>query len=522
MTVKATEGMVCSIDHLASQAGLAMLRGGGSAADAAVATSAVLAVTSQHMCGMGGDLLAVVVPPRGSAGDGPLSLNSSGWAGSGADPDRLRAEGYDVMPFRGDIRSVTLPGCVDGWVALHDRFGRLPLATVLEPARLYAENGFPASPTLALAVQEITHLTDASDFARARPLRSGTVVRRRGVARALATIADGGRAGFYEGEFGTQLLRMAEGEFAPEDLTVPLAQWSPALACDAWDETIWTVPPASQGYLTLSSAWIASRLPLPPDPEDPIWAHLLIEAARQAAYDRVEVLHEHATGGEMLRPSRLAPRVSAIETERAAAVGGASRPGGTIALCAVDSERMGVSLLQSNAAGFGALLVVPGAQVFLHNRGIGFSLQEGHPAEYGPRRRPPHTLCPTAVTSRDGVLRGVLGTMGGDSQPQILLQLLARWLHAHQSPGTAVAAGRWVLSGGTTFDTWRVPGQVRVSLEGQCPAAWRDGLESRGHETHTGEAWGHQFGHAHLIAVEDGLLAGGSDPRPRFGAAAGY
>src|SRR5688572_13044038 len=133
VTRYAPNGMVCAVDHLAAGAGVAMLRAGGSAADAAVAASAVLAVTTQHMCGMGGDLFALV-----HTGDGPpYALNASGRAGSGADPDRLRAEGNTTMPFLGDIRSVPVPGCVDGWVALHGNFGRLPLAQVLEPARRY-------------------------------------------------------------------------------------------------------------------------------------------------------------------------------------------------------------------------------------------------------------------------------------------------------------------------------------------------------------------------------------------------
>jgi gamma-glutamyltranspeptidase/glutathione hydrolase len=133
--------MVCSVDHLATQAGVAMLRAGGTAVDAAVATSAVLSVTSPHLCGMGGDLMAVVVVP----GIDPVAMNASGRAGSGADAQRLRAEGHSVMPMRGDIRSVTVPGCVDGWLALHERFGRLPLAEVLAPAQSYSLNGFPAS-----------------------------------------------------------------------------------------------------------------------------------------------------------------------------------------------------------------------------------------------------------------------------------------------------------------------------------------------------------------------------------------
>src|SRR4051794_1579842 len=136
--------MVTTVDPLASEAGIAMIRGGGSAADAAVAANAVLAVTTQHMCGMGGDLFAVVRAP----GSAPAALNASGRAGSGANPDALRAAGFARMPFRDDIRAVTVPGCVDGWLALHSQFGRRPLAEVLAPAIAYARDGFPASALL--------------------------------------------------------------------------------------------------------------------------------------------------------------------------------------------------------------------------------------------------------------------------------------------------------------------------------------------------------------------------------------
>src|SRR5213082_2848483 len=201
----AGNGMVCAVDHLAAQAGLGMLRAGGSAADAAVATSAVLAVTTQHMCGMGGDLFALVHSPGGTE---PVALNASGRAGSGADPDRLRAEGHTEMPLFGDIRAVPVPGCVDGWLALHERFGRLDLATVLEPARSYAEGGFPASPTLAAMAPTVANLPEASDYTSHGRLRSGTIVQRPGVARTLAAIASEGRRAFYEGEFGAGLLAL--------------------------------------------------------------------------------------------------------------------------------------------------------------------------------------------------------------------------------------------------------------------------------------------------------------------------
>ncbi|HET7523949.1 MAG TPA: gamma-glutamyltransferase, partial [Acidimicrobiales bacterium] len=153
--------MVCSIDHLASQAGISAIRQGGNAVDAAIATNAVLAVTSQHMCGLGGDLFALVHEP---GGERPHALNASGRSGSGADARALRAEGHTVMPMKGDIRSVTVPGCVDGWLALHERFGRLPLQIVLEPAVHYASGGFPVSPLLAFMAPQVAGLPGGSDF----------------------------------------------------------------------------------------------------------------------------------------------------------------------------------------------------------------------------------------------------------------------------------------------------------------------------------------------------------------------
>lgn len=522
-TRHAVHGMVCSVDHLASEAGVSVLRAGGSAADAAVATSAVLAVTSQHMCGMGGDLFAVVHDGPGP----PAVLNASGRAGSGADPDRMVAEGLTSMPLRGDIRSVPVPGCVDGWLALHERFGRLPLADVLAPAVELAEHGFPASPTLAASVPTIAALPGADDYTEPGNIRPGTVIRRTGVARALRAVVDEGRAGWYEGEFGEGLLALGGAgtgppEYEPDDLAEPNADWVAPLGLRAFGHDLWTVPPNSQGYLTLAGAWIAEGLDLPDDPDDPTWAHLLVEAARQAGHDRPDVLHEHADGDALLDLERLAARRAAIDPHRAADLPGSYREGGTIHLATVDGNRQGVSLIQSNAWGWGAHLVVPGVRVFLQDRGLGFSLEEGHPARYGPRRRPPHTLAPALVTNPDGTLHTVLGTMGGDSQPQVLLQLLARLLHGGQSQGRAVSAGRFTLSGSSGFTTWERGGAVTVKVEGNAPPAWLPDLTSRGHRAESAPAWDHGFGHAHVISVEGDRLAGASDPRPRTGSATGW
>ena len=519
-TVRAPTAMVASSDHLASEAGVAVLRRGGNAADAALATSAVLAVTAPHMCGLGGDLFALV--HHGDAA--PAALNGSGRAGSGADPDRLRAEGYRMMPFRRDVRAVPIPGYVDGWLTLHGRFGRLDVADVLAPAIGYAGDGFPASPVLVGALPRLDDLDLPPDWQvlRAEARRPGARVRRPGVARTLRAVAAGGRAGFYGGEFGAGLLALGAGEYTAADFERPLADWVDALVVDAWGRRVWSMPPNSQGYLTLASAWIAAQLDLPADPDDGRWARLLVDAAVEASHDRPALLWEGAAGDALLAPERLSPRRDAVgrnAVRRRVPAGS----GDTTYLCAVDGDGLAVSLIQSNASGFGSHLFEPATGINLHNRGLGFSLEPGHPAEYGPGRRPPHTLCPALVTAPGGDLVAVLGTQGGDGQPQILLQVLARLLGAGQSPASAIGSARWVLTGtGQGFDTWTAPETV-VSVEHHAPPAWTESLTQRGYPVVAAASFDHGFGHANLITVTpDGVLAGAADPRARIGAAIGF
>ncbi len=516
--------MVCTVDHLASGAGLSMLTAGGNAVDAAIAASAALAVTTQHMCGMGGDLWALVHEP----GAAPTALNASGRAGSGSDAAAMRAEGLAAMPFRGDIRSVPVPGCVDGWTALHERYGSLPLEQLLAPATELAELGFPASPLLGTMSRLVADVDGAHDYViDGKPVATGQMVRRHGIARSLRSIASEGRSGWYEGEFGEELIERGRGLYSPDDLARSQADWVTPTSVEAWGHQLWTVPPNSQGYLSLAGAVIANGLDLPDDPGDPLWAHLLIEAAKQAGFDRAASLFEGADGAALVSESRLAPRRAAIDPNTASSLVPPAAGGGTIYLCTTDRNRMGVSLMQSNAAGFGSHVALPGIGVFLHNRGIGFSLEEGHPAELAPGRRPPSTLAPALVTNTAGSLRSVLGTMGGDGQPQVVLQMLARMLQLGQGPGTNLSSPRFTLTvpDAIGFDTWSNPASLTVSIE--AGSGWRDGLESRGHRvTETAYGLG-LYGHAHAIEVVDNgdgttHLAGMADPRALIGAAIGH
>ncbi len=520
ITRYAPEGAVAAASHLAAAAGVLMLGRGGNAADAAIATAATMTVVTPHMCGLGGDLFALVALP----GQPPVALNASGRAGSGADSRVLRGQGLAGMPFQRDVRSVTVPGCVDGLVALHERFGSLSLGELLEPARRLASAGFPVSAALARASAGVTASARTAAFAAPAALVPGQRLRVPGIARALEAITTTGRAGFYEGAAGAELIALGRGEFSEDDLRAPQADWVPPLGMPALGRTLWTVPPNSQGYLALAAAWIAEHAGIPPDPGGRAWAPVLVEAARQAAFDRPAVLHEHADGAALIAPQRLRPRVAAVREQASSDLADVYQAGGTTHICVVDRGRAGVSLIMSNAADFGSGLVLPDHGIFLHNRGIGFSLDPGHPAEYGPGRRPPHTLSPLIVTGSSGALDTVLGTMGGDAQPQILLQILVRLLVAQQGSGEAIAAPRWALSRepANGFDTWQSGPPLVVRVENDAPASWSTALRERGYEVVLDPPGDETFGHAQVIRVTpEGLLSGAADPRAGDAAFAG-
>jgi gamma-glutamyltranspeptidase / glutathione hydrolase len=288
-TVRAPHHMVASADHLATSAGLAIFAQGGNAVDAAIATNAAIAVTGPHLCGIGGDLFALIHIDDPAAPDTPgetFALNASGRAGSGADPDALRSEGFAEMPFKLDVRSVTIPGCIDGWVALHDRFGSLPLEQILAPARHLAAEGFPASPLLVGSLRRLDAASreNLGELA-GQATSTGAVVRRPGAALVLAALPISGRDGFYLGSFGDGLSELGDGLFSADDLGTVQADWVEPLSTEAFGVGLHTIGPNSQGYLLLAASRLAERLDLPDDPDGSDgerWAHLLIEAAAAA------------------------------------------------------------------------------------------------------------------------------------------------------------------------------------------------------------------------------------------------
>ena len=294
--------MISSADALATKAGVRILEQNGNAVDAAIATSAAMAVVAPHLCGMGGDLFALVHV------DGQVhSLNAAGRAGSGVNPEQLRQQGFTHVPMNANFNSVTVPGCVAGWLALHERFGTLPLELLFSDAIGLAENGFRSSPLLINSFKRL----DDSLKQNFKDLYSATTevaptIKRPGVGRTLRAVATHGRDAFYAGEFAEGLIEMASGMYTREDLASASATWDKPISIDVYGHRVWSTAAPSQGYLFLAALAISEQLELPDDPNDAQWAHLLIEASTAVGYDRTEVLHDRANlGGVFISEKRL-------------------------------------------------------------------------------------------------------------------------------------------------------------------------------------------------------------------------
>jgi gamma-glutamyltranspeptidase/glutathione hydrolase len=506
------QGSVAVSPHfLASQAGLAIMDAGGNAVDAAIAVNAVIGVVRPTDCGIGGDLYALVHQP---GDDAPATLNASGRAGAGVSAHALLAEGYNTMPYRHPA-SVTVPGCIDGWFALLERFGTMSLGDVLAPAIRLADEGFPVSSEMALNLAAIADLVEGQGsafelFPDGIVPAAGMILTRPALAATMRAIADDGRDAFYAGRVGAAIEEATGGLVTAADLADNTPDWVDGARLDVLGETAWTIPPSSQGYITLAALAIFEQLGAPVDFDDPDYHHLLIEAYRAAAWDREIHLadpdHMTASVDELLHPLRIAERAFAITSGAAVWPSPASLPGGTAYLCTMDESGTGVSFMQSNYAGIGSGISAGDTGVWLQNRGAGFTLNSDHPNALAPGKRPAHTLAPSLWT-KDGRLSMLLGARGGDLQPQLLVQLAANMLHLGMDPEEAQAMPRWAIEEfgpGTTS---------QPEVEDTMPSEVVAGLESRGHSLSLVSAQ-RAWGPASIIRVAaDGTRHAAADPR---------
>ena len=507
-----TPNAVVSPHHLSAEAGRHVLLSGGNAVDAAVAVVAAQGVVAPETCGLGGDLFALIHAPGWKR---PRALNASGRAGSGVDADRLRSHG--IVEITGDHpEAVTIPGCVDGLTTLVDELGTFGLPEVLAPAIDMAREGFAASTELADAFARQAGVYGAhpavSDFyPQGTPVEVGDLVRRADLAATLEEVASGGREAFYGGTAGEDILEAVGGRIDRDDLTRVQAEWVDPIGVDVAGLTAWTTPPNTQGYLGPATLAVFEGLGAPDDPSDPLWWHLLIEAYRCLAWERDDIV---ADPDHLVLPAELF--LDEMRLERAAGNVDRERAGmwpkrmgevsGTAYMCVADASGMAVSVIQSNFHGTGSSFGAARSGFLLHDRGRGFSLTPGHPNELAPGRRPLHTLSPTIWTEGDQP-RWVMGTRGGDVQPQLVAQLAARTVLGGVALDEAQASPRWTV---TEF----APGSPsHLVLEPGVPARVTAGLEARGHHIEVRAQPQPGWGPMSIIGLDGEQRRAAADPR---------
>lgn len=512
LPVYARQGMVATSQPLAAQAGLHVLRSGGNAVDAAVATAAALTVLEPTSNGIGGDLFALVWA------DGALyALNASGCAPALLSPDALEG---GVMPSHGWL-PVTVPGAPRGWADLHGRFGRLPFAEVLAPAIHYARHGYPLSPVLAenwqRGIRAHRPRTDAvfdewtRTFApQGFTAQPGELWRSEAHARTLERIAETNAEAFYDGDLARAIDTHAQatgGLLRASDLGAHQSDWVTPIRVRYRDHDVWEIPPNGQGIAALIALGLLEGMDLPDGREDPAGLHLQIEAMKLAFIDAhryvADPRHVHVPVEALLSEPYLAARRALIGPEALTPEAGDPNGHGTVYLAAADGDGTMVSLIQSNYQGFGSGVVVPGTGIGLHNRGHNFSLDPAHPNVLAPGKRPYHTIIPGFLTRADGVPVGPFGVMGGFMQPQGHLQVILNTLRYGLNPQQALDTPRWQWTGGK-----------RVEVEHALGAGVARALQARGHDLHV-ELNPGAFGRGQIIwrDPETGVLAGGTETR---------
>ena len=515
-TVRSANGIVASGHHLASAAGLAALRDGGSAVDAAIAAAAVCAVVLPHRCAIGGDVFALVY----DAGTRRVTAyNGSGAAPASVDETAF-ARGYGD---RG-ARLATVPGAVAAWGDMLDDHGRLGIDRVLAPAIAYAADGFPVSDVLSAAIGEEAERLGADPTAAriysplGRHPRPGEMLQQPDLASSLRAIAAGGAGAFYSGELAERIaqgISQLGGWVGLEDLAAHRTDRRDPIETPYRGLRVIGQPPVSQGHVLLEELAIAEGLDLRAmgfGSADAI--HTMVEIKKLAFADR------DATAGdprvirfaaeELFAERYAAQRRRAIGARAADRAEPAALPADTTYLAVVDRDGNAVSFIESVFSAFGAATVVPGTGILLNNRLSGFSLDPLSPNAMAPGKRPVHTL--NTVLVLDGSSpRFIFGTPGRHAQVQTNFQLAVGLIDHGLDVQEAIEAPRWYHEAGRT-----------LQLESRFPDQVRKGLAAKGHELQLLGDWAEVTGGAQAIAIDrNGVYSGGADPR-REGYAAGY
>ncbi len=516
----ARRGMVSCPHHLASSAGLRILQQGGNAIDAAIAINSTLGVVYPHMTGMGGDAFWLIYEAK----TGKIhALNGSGRSALRATRDVYRSQGLETIPVKGALAAITVPGTVDAWVEAQQRFGRLTLAEVLQPAIEYAEAGYPVSDSQRRWTQANLETLKQYVFSAQIFLDQGDVptvgsfLANPDLAETMRSLARNGRDAFYRGAIAEEICRyLAEvgGLLTLEDFSAHQSDWVEAIATQYRGKTIYEFPPNTQGFTVLQMLNLLEAFDLQKIGHGTAdYIHLIVEATKLAFADRDRWLTDPAfveiPVQQLISKDYAASRRSLINLQQAQPYQAGNLGGDTTYSAVVDAEGNAVSMIQSLYYDFGSGVVAGKTGVLLQNRGCFFSLDPQQANCLEPGKRSFHTLIPALGLDEQNRLFLVFGTMGGEGQPQTQIMLLTRLLDFGFDPQTAIDLPRWIY-GRTWGDT-----STALTLENRISSEVCETLSQRGHPIRRAPAWAEQMGHAHIIQIDPdtGLLSGGSDPR---------
>lgn len=514
--------VVASSQPLAVQAGVSMLQQGGNAVDAALATAIALTVVEPTSNGIGSDGYSIIWDGRELHGLNASGRSPAAWT---ADYFDKKHGGIRTIPERG-WDSVTVPGAVSQWVALSEKFGKLPFEKLFAPAIAYARHGHHVSPITAESwARQTENLRGQPDFMRdfakmGRAPRAGEKWIFEDQARTLEDIAATRGESFYRGALARKIAAHAAGtggSMTESDLAAHRAEWVGTIHTAYRDVRLHEIPPNGQGLAALIALGILKHFDLSShavDSADSV--HLQLEAMKLAFADVFRYLADlkfmTMPVAALLEDDYLATRAKLIDMNRAGAPApGIPKHGGTVYLTAADAQGMMVSFIQSNFMGFGSGVVVPGTGISLQNRGHCFTREKGHPNEVAPMKRPFQTIIPAFLSGASGDPLMSFGVMGGHMQPQGHLQMVTRMIDYGQNPQTASDAPRWVVNPDGS-----------IGLEEGLSRVVGEELTRRGHRIAAAEAINFAFGGAQLIWRQgDGSYVAGSDHR-KDGGAAGF
>ncbi len=523
-SVMGSNGMVTSGHVLASQAGIQTMMAGGNAVDAAIATAAALGVVEPAGSGVGGDgFILIYWAETGQV----AAVNATGPAPRAANRETYLKDGG--IPMKG-MRSVSVPGLVDGWLLAHERYGALKLEEVFAPAISLCEEGFPVSHRLAGGLRGENARFAAEPDSRAiftddgKPIPAGELLANPNLGTTLRKIAKDGRETFYEGEIAKTIAEFSHaynGLLTAEDLSNYHAHWDEPIHVNYRGYEVYEMPPNSSGHILLQELNVVELFDLQAlgcNTAESV--HLMVEAKKLAFADREKFMADpnwiDVPIEGMLSKSYAAEQAKRIDLEKAAVDVPAGAPTShedTTCFCTADRAGNLVCVLQSIQSGFGSGLVAGDTGILLNNRMTYWHLEENHPNCLMPGKRVRHTMNPVIVT-KDGKPVLACGTPGADTQVQTNLQLVTHVLDFGMTPQEAVSAPRWRSLQNPMESTIPHTCSNHLQLETRFSSEAQDGLENRGHELQLVGDWGGQ-GSAQMITVhtESGALIGGSDPR---------